>query len=225
MQTQILGRVRKLLEGIDASSVSDNEQVTLTPQLEVLIAAAAAPYREITRVGRSFQVTTTTAVAAAAAIPSTAGGLSLYNNEPDSGRSYVIDFLSANGVATALAAGHAQLLVLQGQVREAAPTNSALVAKKMNGLGGGSNDTRARTILTATALPATTGIAADWFPVGQGIERAAATSLPGQGLYWESNGRIICPPGRYFSVQVLADSAASTFQLCISWHELSLNLG
>lgn len=225
MQTQIIGRVRKLLEAIDGSAVSDNEQVTMSPQLEVLIAQAAAPYREITRVGRSFQITTTTAVAAAAAIPSTAGGLSLYNNEPDGGRSYVIDFVSANGVATAALAGHAQLLVLQGQVRETAPTNSALIAKKMNGLGGGSNDTRARTILTATALPATTGIAADWFPVGMGVERAAATSVPGQGLYWESNGRIICPPGRYFSLQVLADTVASTFQLCISWHELSLNLG
>lgn len=225
MDVKIFGRIRKLLEGIDAGSPGDEEQLAVTPQLELLIAAGAAPYREIVKMGRAFQVTTTTAVAAAAAIPSTSGGLSLYNNEQDGGRSYVIDFISANGVATAAAAGHAQLLALIGQVRETPPTNSALIPKKMNGLGGGSLDTRARTILTGTALPVTTGIAADWFPVGPGIERAAAASLPGQGLYWPADGRIIVPPGRYFSIQVLADTAASTFQLCISWHELPLLLG
>lgn len=225
MDVKVIGRIRKLLEGLDAGSVGDDEQVALTQQLEQLIAAGAAPYTEITRIGRAFQITTTTAVAAAAAIPSTTGGLSLYNNEADGGRSYVIDFISANGVATAAALGHAQLLALIGQVREAPPANSALVAKKTNGLGGGTNDTRARTILTGTALPAGTGIAADWFPVGMGIERAAAVSLPGAGLYWAAEGRIIVPPGRYFSMQVLADTAASTFQLCIAWHERQLTLG
>lgn len=225
MDVNVIGRVRKILEGIDSEAQGADGQIALTPQLEQLIAASAAPFREITRLGRAFQITTTTAVASAAAIPSTTGGLSLYNNEADGGRSYVIDFISANGVATAAAAGHAQLLALIGQVREAAPTNSALIAKKLNGLGGGTNDTKARTILTGTALPATTGIAADWFPVGAGIERAVATSLPGAGLYWESNGRVIVPPGRYFSIAVLADTAASTFQLCIAWHEVQLTLG
>lgn len=225
MEVRVIGRIRKVLEAIDSGSQGDEEQIALTPQLEQLVAASATPYGEITRVGRAFQVTTTTAVAAAAAIPSTAGGLSLYNNEPDGGRSYIIDFISANGVATAAAAGHAQLLALIGQVRETAPTNSALIPKKLNGLGGGTNDTKARTILTGTALPAATGIAADWFPVGMGIERAAAASLPGAGLYWAAEGRIIVPPGRYFSMQVLADTAASTFQLCIAWHEKQLILG
>jgi hypothetical protein len=224
MSVNIVGRVRKLLEGIDASAVSDEEQLTLTAQLEQLIAASASPYQEIVRMGRSFQVTTTTAVAAGITIPSTAGGLSLYNNEPDGGRSYVIDFISANGVATAAASGCAALIALQGQVREAIPTNSALIAKKLNGLGGGTNDTKARTILTGTALPAGTGIAADWFFVGAGIERARVASFPGGGLYWAAEGRVICPPGRYFSMQVIADTAASTFQLCIAWHEKQLLL-
>lgn len=224
MDINIFGRVRQSLQGIDAGSPGDTEQIALTQQLEQLIASGVAPYQEISRLGRHLQITTTTAVAAAAAIPSTSGGLSLYNNEADGGRSLIIDFISANGVATAAATGHAQLLALIGQVRETAPTNSALIAKKMNGLGGGTNDSRARTILTGTALPATTGIAADWFPVGMGLERAAATSVPGQGLYWAAEGRIIVAPGRYFSMQVLADTAASTFQLCIAWYERQLDL-
>lgn len=225
MDVLIKARIRKIFDAIDQGAEGDDETLVMDAQRNLLTAFGNAPYTDITRIGRSFQVTTTTAVAAAAAIPSTSGGLSLYNGEADGGRSYIIDFISANGVATAAATGHAQLLALIGQVRETAPTNSALIAKKMNGLGGGTNDTRARTILTGTALPATTGVAADWFPVGPGLERAAATSLPGQGLYWEANGRIIVPPGRYFSMQVLADTTASTFQLCIAWHERLLKLG
>lgn len=225
MDVKLFGRVRKILEGIDASVGGDDEQLVLDQQRNLFVAAGASPYREITRLGRAYQITTTTAVASAAAIPSTTGGLSLYNNEPDGGRSYVIDFISANGVATAAAAGHGQLLALIGQVREAIPANSALIAKKMNGMGGGTNDSRARTILTGTALPAGTGIAADWFPVGPAYERAAATSLPGFGLYWAAEGRIIVPPGRYFSMCVLADTAGTTAQLCIAWHEIQISLG
>jgi hypothetical protein len=224
VDAKVFGRIRQLLQGIDAGSPGDDEQIALNDQFEQLIAQGAPPYSEIVRMGRSFVVSTTAAVAAAAAIPSTTAGFSLYNNEPDGGRTYVLDFISANGVATAAAAGHAQLLALIGQVREAAPTNSALVPKKLNGYGGGSPDTKARTILTGSALPATTGIAADWFPVGQGIERAAATSVPGAGLSWEAQGRILVPPGRYFAMHVLADTTASTFQMAIAWHERQLRL-
>lgn len=220
--SNVYGRIRKVLEGIDASVVDADAQLVLSAQLELLVAQAAHPFQEVSRLGRSFQVTTTTAVAAVAAIPSTTGGLSLYNNEADGGRSYVIDFVSASGVTTAAAAGHAGLICLIGQVRETPPTNSALIAKKMNGMGGGTNDTKARTILTGTALPATTGIAADWFPVGVGIERAAAVAVPGAGLFFDPQGRFIVPPGRYFSMHVVADTTASTFQLCIAWTEKQL---
>ena len=219
------GRIRKPLEGVDATSVGDIEEMVLTQQLELLVAAGKAPYTEISRLGRAFQITTTTAVAGAVAIPTTTGGLSLYNGEPDGGRSYVIDFISAsNAVSTAVAA-QASLIALIGQVREAIPTNSALIAKKMNGLGGGTNDTKARTILTGTALPGTTGIAADWFPVGPSAVKPGVAATPGYSLYADLQGRVIVPPGRYFSMHVLANVVGETFQLCIAWHELQLTLG
>ena len=60
MDAKVIGRIRKVLEGIDAGAVGDDEQLTLTQQLEQLIAAGSAPYTEITRAGRAFQVTTTT---------------------------------------------------------------------------------------------------------------------------------------------------------------------
>jgi len=225
MLVDVRGRVRKLLEGIDASSVSDSEQLTLTQQLELLVAAGAAPYREITRMGRAFYTGTTAAIAAVVAIPTTGVLFALYNNDVDGGRSLVIDWVAASGVAKTAAAGQAQLLVLPGQVREAAPTDAALAIKKANGLGSGTNDSKVRTILNATALPATTGIAGNWIPLGPAVGAPGAAATPGDGLWAAVDGRFIVPPGRYFAMHVLADVVGSTFQGFIGWHEAQLSLG
>ena len=225
LPVQMLGRVRKLLEGIDAEPVGEaTEQVTLTQQLEQLVALGAAPYREIVRMGRAFYVNTTAAIAAVVAIPTTAHMLALYNNEADGGRSYVIDWVAASGVAKTAAAGQQQMLGNIGQVREAIPTDAALSIKKRDGLGSG-NDTKARTILNATALPATTGLAANWFPLGPAIGSPGAAATPGHGAFYPLDGRIIVAPGRYFAVHVLADVVGSTYQAFIAWHEAQLTLG
>lgn len=223
---KVLGRIRKVLEGVDAEGVGiDDEQVTLTAQLEQLVAPGAAPYSEITRMGRAFSIGTTTAVAAVVAIPTTAVLLALYNNAADGGRSLVIDWVAASGVAKTAAAGQAQLLGLVGQVREAAPTNSALVAKKLNGYSSSGLDTSALSIVGGTALPGTTGVAANWIPLGPSIGFPGAAATPGHGLWQPIDGRIIIAPGRYFAMHVLADVVGSTFQGFIGWHEKQLILG
>ncbi len=226
MQVLIFGRVRKLLEGLDAAAPGDDhQQVAMTPQLELLVAQGSAPYREIVRMGRALWTGTTTAVAAAIAIPTTTGMFSLYNNAPDGGRSMVIDWVAASGVAKTAAAGQAQLIVLPGQVREAAPADAGLVIKKANGYGQGVSDTVARSILTATALPATTGVVGNWVPVGPSVGAPGAAATPGNGLYAAIDGRFIVPPGRYFSMHVIADVVGSTFQGFIGWHEAQIQLG
>lgn len=222
----ILGRIRKMLEGIDyeAGGAGDAE-FTMTPQLELLIAAGAATYLETVRIGRAFYVNTTAAVAAVVALPTTGHMLSLYNGAADGGRVIVIDWVAASGVAKTAAAGQAQLIGNIGQVREAVPTDSGLTIKKRNGMGGVSNDTMARTILTGTALPATTGIAANWFPIGPSIGFPGAAATPGLGLYQRVDGDIIVAPGRYFAMHVLADVVGSTFQAFIGYHERLTDLG
>lgn len=225
MEIKAIGRIRKILEAMDAGSQGDDEQLTLTQQLELLIAQASAPYREIVRTGRAFYTGTTTAVAAVVAIPTTTSLFAIYNNDVDSGRTFVIDWVAASGVAKTAAAGQAQLLVLPGQVRETPPTDAALAIKKANGLGTGQVDTRARTILTGTALPATTGVAANWIPLGPAAGAPGAGATPGDGLWAAVDGRFLVPPGRYFAMSVLADVVGSTFQGFIGWHELQLTLG
>lgn len=226
MEVKVLGRIRKVLEGFDAESVGvSDEQVTLTQQLEQLVALGAAPYSEIVRIGRAFYTGTTTAVAAVVAIPTTAVLLALYNNDVDGGRSIVIDWVGASGVAKTAAAGQAQLLVLPGQLRETAPTDQALAIKKANGLGSGTNDTKARTIIGGTALPAASGIAGNWIPLGPAAGAPGAGATPGDGLWAAVDGRFIVPPGRYFAMHVLADVVGSTFQGFVGWHEKQLTLG
>lgn len=225
MESESIGRIRKPLEGIDSEPGGNNNQMTLTGQLEQLVAAGAAPFSEITRVGRSFKVGTATAIGAIVAIPTTAVLFALYNNEPDGGRSYVIDWLAASNVVSTAVASQAQLLVLPGQVREAAPADAALPIVKMNGMGGGNADSRARTILNATALPATTGLAANWIPWGPAATKPGVAGTPGYGLWAQVDGRIIVPPGRYLGVHVIANVVGETFVAMIGWHEKQLTLG
>lgn len=226
---KVLGRVRKLTEGIDAESAGNEDvQMALNPQLEQIVAPGGAPYQEIVRMGRAFWTGTTAAVAAVTAIPTTAVLFALYNNAPDGGRSLIIDWMAAqNVVSVTTTANQAQMLALVGQVREAAPTDAALSIKKCNGFGGGVPDSFVRTILTATALPATTGVQANWFPVGQnGIKTSTtANTTPGYGMYQQLDGRIIVPPGRYFAMHVIANTTGETFQGFIGWHEKQLILG
>jgi len=79
--------------------------------------------------------------------------------------------------------------------------------------------------LTATALPAGTGLATNWFPIGQSWIKNSAVATPGYGMWAAVDGRVIVPPGRYFSLQVVANVVGETFQLFIAWHERQMMLG
>jgi hypothetical protein len=224
MRVQALGRVRQILGAIVAEPLGGEEEFALTQQLELLVAAGSAPYREITRVGRAFQIHTSAAIGAVVAVPTTAHMLALYNTENDGGRSYVIDWVAATNVVSTAVASQAQMVGLVGQVREAIPADSGLVPTKMNGNGPGS-DTASRTIVNATALPAGTGLAANWFPLGPNSTKPGVAATPGYGMWAPIDGRVIVAPGRYFAVHVLANVVGETFLAYIGWHEAQLALG
>jgi hypothetical protein len=226
VDSKLFARIRKALEGIDSEAPgSDARDVTMTQQLELLMAQGAAPYREIVKPGRAFQTHTAAAIGAVVAVPTTAHMLALYNAEPDGGRSYVIDWLAATNVVSTAVASQAQLLANVGQEREASPTDAALAITKMNGLGpAAGSDTRAKTILNATALSAVQGIAANWFPVGPSVGKPGAAGTPGYGLWAAVDGRIIVPPGRFLAIHVLANVVGETFLAYVGWHEVKLDL-
>jgi hypothetical protein len=224
-EVKVFGRVRKLLETLDRSSAGNaEEQLSMTEQLELAIAHGTAPYGEIVRVGRAFEVHTVAAIAAVVALPTTAAMLSLQNMEADGARALVIDRVWALNIAHTAAAGQQALIGCLGQTRVAAlGALSALPRNPLNGNGG--SDSKSQSYLNAVALDAVTGVAGNWRLLPGQTGFGSSTALPGAWQNAEINGRIIVAPGRVFGVHVLADLVGSTYLVGIEWHEKLLTLG
>lgn len=226
LQVQVLGRVRQILDSIQAEPLGEaSEQIALTQQLEQVVAAGAAPFREVVKPGRAFLAGSQAAIAAVVAVPTTGHMFAIYNNEADGGRTYVIDAVGALNIVSTAVSASAVMLANIGQVREATPTDAmpAGALRKANGFGTGA-DTRVRAILNATALPAATGVAANWFVATPVFAKAGAAATPGYGIWQPIDGRYLVPPGRYFAVHVMANVVGETFLASIAWHELQLTL-
>lgn len=225
------GRVGSFGDAVDGiTTVGEvQEQFRLTQQGEQRLVPATTQYEEIVRNGRAFYIRATTAVAAVVAKPTTAQMMSIYNDEPEGGRTYVIDWVSALNVAATAVVGQATIIVNNGMIRVAAPTDSGLLPKKTNGNGSVSNavvrrqDTKALSIVTGS-LNASQGIAHAWVQVGTGV-KWDATATPGYCIYVPLDGRFLVPPGRMFATHVLANVTGSTFTMAIGWHEKQLVLG
>jgi hypothetical protein len=225
LQAKVFGKIRGIFLDLLPSNRED-EQLHLSGQAEQLIAFGAAPYQEIVRQGRAFMANTTTAVATVTAVPSTAYGFAIWNGESDGGRSYIIDAVAAlftvNGGAALV---HDGIIGCLGLVREAAPASpTGATPKQMNGMGNA--DTKVKVILAADnpygggagTVLATTGIAGNWFPIGNSVN-SAVNALPGYQIWQNVDGRIIVPPGRLFLLHTLGSVNTSSAQLYIWWHE------
>jgi hypothetical protein len=225
MTIRAMGKVRGL--NIDQYEQPGDEEVqtVLSGQAEQLAAFATTQYQENVRNGRAFWVANAigSPVAPVTSIPTTAHTIALYNNEPDGGRSYVIDYVWAFNVAvSSVTIFHTGMIGCLGQVREAIPANAAPVIKSANGTG--KLDTRARTFIGGTALPATTGLAANWFPIGDSWINSVVT-LPGHSKIVDIDGRVIVSPGRWFAVHTLSSITTQTYIMGIGWTEKNLYLG
>lgn len=219
----MLGKVRGLAVDHAESPQKPKVQIALTGQAEQLVVHSVSPYQEIVRQGRTYWVANAiaTPVAAVTAIPTTAACLSIYNGEADGGRSYVINYVWSFVVAvTAITQFHWGMIGCLGQVREAIPTAGAPVIK--NAAGTFKNDTLCRPVIAA--LPAGTGLAANWFPIGDTCYSSVVT-LPGMSQWIPIDGRIIVPPGRYFAVHTLGSLTTFTVIMGIGWTEKQLFLG
>ena len=219
-EAMILGKIRGTNQDELLASNADEEQVRLSGQGEQLYAMGASVYQENTRLGRTFWTNNTTPVAAVIAMPTTAVNLAIYNNEPDGGRSYVIQRVSAVAGAAGAVLYQAYIIGCLGQTREAIAAMAAMTLKQAN--GGGKNDSRARVIIGGTAI---TGVAAtNWFCLSNSQVTLTA-SVIGWQIDAPINGRFIVSPGRYFAVHVLGSAVGLTATMNIYWTEKMLLLG
>lgn len=215
MNFKIAGRVRGFFAGNYPENRED-EQFHLNSRGDQLVAQALPERTEIVRLGESWQVSSSAAIAPLTAFPTTTGGLQLWNGEPDNGKTYVIDSVSITEIVIdAVQSNSTAAFVMNNKIPVTAPTDAALVIRSLSGRTYGG---RART--TVNAAVTNDG----WFPCGTSAPIATAAA----GSAWKQadipiNGLYIVPPGGQFCIHA-AKAAATAGQIIftIRWHEVQL---
>ena len=216
MLLKIAGRVRGLFAGNYPENRED-EQFHLNSRGDQIVAQGLPERTELVRLGDSWQVSNATATSSATGLPTTTAGLQLWNGEPSSGKSYVIDSVAATeAVVDSTQSDCTALMVCNNKTPVATPTDAGLVIRSMSGRTYGG---KARTILTGTTM-----VNDGWFPAGNSV--APAPAVAGSG--WKQTdvdlrGMYIVPPGGQFNIQsVKVAAAASQMIFTIRWHEVQL---
>lgn len=215
MNFKIAGRVRGFFAGNYPENRED-EQFHLNSRGDQLVAQGLPERTEIVRLGDSWQVSSSTAIAALTAVPTTTGGLQLWNGEPDNGKSYVIDSIAVTEVVVdATQSNMTAVFVMNNKVPVTTPVDAALTIRSMSGRTYGG---RARTTVNASVTND------GWFPCGTSAPAAPAAA----GSAWKQvdipiNGLYIVPPGGQFCVHAAKVAAtASQMIFTIRWHEVQL---
>lgn len=182
-----------------------------------LVAAGLPPFAELARSGALWQVQDTSATAAVVVRPSTTAGLTLYNNEPTGGKSYVLDAVMAfNLVSTAAISGYS-IWVCVHPVGFTKPTADIVAIKSLSG----------KPSYTGFAVVDTAATVADdgWFPVGNPALTGGVTTAPSGAQTWEAQGRIVIPPTAAVSMNVVATITGLTFTHGFRWAEVQQTNG
>jgi hypothetical protein len=159
----------------------------------------------------------TAAVAALVVRPDTVAMATLHNNEPDAGRSLIMDAAFAhNLVGTANAVYSIWLCV--HPVGMTAPTNDITVRNSLSGRTAGNG--AAATLFDNGATVVDNG----WFPWGLS-EHTVTITTPGGVVVAPIDGRIIIPPKAGISLQVVANVTGATFTAGFRWFEKVITLG
>jgi hypothetical protein len=213
MLVKIAGRVRGLFAGNYPENRED-EQGHINNRGDLIVSQSLPPKAELVRMGDSWQCKTTTGLQAKTALPTTANiAMGLWNGEPASGKSYIIDSVAADcRIVDVTQVGTFSLFCQMGKTPIAAPADAALAIASLSGKTYGG---KARTVTDATTLND------GWFPCGS--SPAVGPTLA--GAVWkvmdvDLRGFYIVPPGGafYISGVQVGGGAAGVFYT-IRWHE------
>lgn len=213
---KVAGRVRGLFAGNYPENRED-EQFHINSRGDQLVAQALPPLTELVRLGDSWQVSTSSAIAPLTALPTTNCGLAIWNGEPAGGKSYVIDSVAASEIVVdATQSNCTALFVMNNKTPVAAITDAGLAIRSLSGRTYGG---KARTLLTGTTITND-----GWFPAGNSVAPAPAVA----GSAWKQtdvqlNGLYIVPPGGQFNLHAVKVAAtAGQMIFTIRWHEIQL---
>ena len=215
MLIKIAGRVRGLFAGNYPENRED-EQAHVNSRGDLIMVQGLPAKAEIVRMGDSWQVINATGVTALTALPTTAAALVLWNGEPASGKSYVIDSAAVDcRVVDVTQIGTLSLFAMMNKTPVTAPTDAALTIRSLIGKTYGG---KARTVVGATVVND------GWFPCGSTVP--VGPTLAGQ--VWKTHdadlrGFYIVPPGGAFNIHaVQVGGGASACFFTLRWHEVQL---
>lgn len=178
-----------------------------------IIAVGLPLSAELVRHGESYVVIQASAVAPVVALPTTTAQVSLWNGEPDNGRTLILDSVFITGVVSAAAATALGVAVMLNEGRVSQPSGTLLTPKGLSGQPGGGS--RARPILAATVVDN------GWHPLGNSVVGPA--SQIGLNLDVPVNGLYLVRPGCLISFAALANTASTiTVKIGFRWHEVNL---
>lgn len=216
MLIKIAGRVRGLFAGNYPENRED-EQIHLNSRGDMIVSQGLPERAELVRLGDSWQVMTSSAIAPLTAVPTTTGGLNLWNGEQSNGKTYVIDRVQvAEIVVDATQSNSTAVFAQLVRPPVATPTDAALTIRSLSGRNSYSG--RART--TVNAAVTNDG----WFPIGTSAPMAAAAA----GSAWKVtdipiNGLYLVPPGAQFCLHAAKVAAtAGQVHFSIVWHEVQM---
>lgn len=213
----IVGRVRGLMAGNYPENRED-EQFHLTPLGDQQMVQGLPERAEIVRHGDSWQAIRTS-YTALTALPTTAFIMSIWNGEPDNGKSYVIDSVFSMKIAVDTIQVDSIGLFVQLVRPPVAPvTDAGLAIVSLSGRK--SYDGRARLVEGGTA------ISGRWDLLGDSPQNAPALA----GTAWQMwdvsvYGKYIVPPGGVFGFhRAEVTATANKFRAGFRWHEVRLPL-
>ena len=222
MITKVAGRVRGLFNLGNYPENREDEQFHLSTRGDQLVSQGLPELTELVRLGQSWQVKTTTGIAALSALPTTVNGLGLYNANPATGACYVIDSVASwEAVVDAGAGPQSQQTTLFAMLNKGTlatiPTATALTPVSLAG--------RTNYDGRASLSPGATVVNDGWYPVGTSAPSGVTAAA---GAVWKQidvplRGQYIVPPGTAFSIAAtkIAGGALGQFY-CIRWHEVQL---
>lgn len=204
------------------SNLGEGQQTELVAnsRKELIVSQGLPELAGIVQLGDTWQVKLATGLAALTVLPTTVAGISLYNGEPGTGKSYIIDsFGSYEGVVDATQSDITAIFAMMNTTPATIPTPTALTVRSTVGKTYGG---RALVVTTLTVTDA------GWFAHGPTAAMAPAVA----GANWKVNevvrpGLYIIPPGGMFSVQAVKAAAAAAAQqfFFVRWHEALIKMG
>jgi hypothetical protein len=209
VETRILAKGRKS---------GDDRSPEMNEFMEMLVAQGFPPYTEMARRGNGWSVIQTTATAGLVVRPSTVAAITIFNNEPVGGKSYIVDRIFSHALVAGGEQGYGSLWACVHPAGMTKPT--ADIAGSAVNLVGDYGRTYAGTAVVDVGA---TVVDNGWFPWGTCA--LPPTALPGSAISVDVAGRLIVPPTAALSLQVVTSVNDETYCSGAHWFEEQLTLG